>query len=153
MHRGGVATRLEIEMRVLGRRSVEQEGFDEAFAIGVGLRGEFKLRVTGLRDLEFAKRGRAIAHNGFVARFADLEDESAAFIAFQSKARDELAGRFELAEPRDALFRALPAAEAFFLRELDATKIRVAVGGEGRNAQFGIGERDEAKEGEEAGFH
>ena len=133
-------------MRILCRGSVEHEGFDEAFAAIFG--GQFKLRVTGFRDLELAKRSHSIRHGGLAARFADLQDESAAFIAFHAKARGELAGRFDLAEPRDVLFRILPAAEAIFLRELDSAEIGIAVSGEGGTADFSVSERDEAKEGE-----
>ena len=146
MHRGGVATRLEVEMRIQCRGPVEHEGFDEAFAALFG--GQFKLRVTGFRDLEFAKRSHSIRHDGLAARFADLEAQNAAVIAFHTKARGELAGRFEVAKPRNALFRVFPAAEAFFLRKLDSAEIRVAVGGRGGNAEFSLYGRGDEEEGE-----
>jgi hypothetical protein len=49
------------------------------------------------------------------------------------------------AKPRNALFRVLPAAEAFFLRELDNAGIRVAIGWD---ADFRVSERGEARENE-----
>ena len=108
MHRGGIATRIEIEVRVFRCRAIKHESLDETFAISVGLRREFKLHITSFRDFKFAKRSHPILHRGLMTCFSNSEPEFTTFVTLEFDRAAEFAGRFDLAEPQHLQAVVLP---------------------------------------------
>ena len=115
VHRGGIASRIEIEVSVFDCRSVKHQGIDLPFTISTTASDQLETDISRFRDLKLTKHRLTLLDRGLKTLCPDREPQTAAVIAFRLDDRTEFAGRFDLAEPQHPLFSVRPLSDALVL--------------------------------------